>query len=139
MYVISKKESSVDLNVQGHRYDKILFNHTHHIRHRILQQHCLNIAYKNRKHGEQNPRAGLQKAPTKEKIKERELCHPIYSGMAAPTSDGGAAAIVCNKKFLEKNGLESRAVEIVAQHMVTDMPSSFGQSFMDLSGYRQSY
>ena len=96
----------------------------------------VNIAYKNRKHGEQNPRAGLQKAPTKEKIKERELCHPIYSGMAAPTADGGAAAIVCNKKFLEKNGLESRAVEIVAQHMVTDMPSSFGQSFMDLSGYR---
>ena len=27
-----------------------------------------------------------------------------------------------------------RAVEIVAQHMVTDMASSFGQSFIELSG-----
>ena len=27
-----------------------------------------------------------------------------------------------------------RAVEIVAQHMVTDMPGSFERSFMDLSG-----
>ena len=28
MYIISKKESLVDLNVQGYPYSKILFNHT---------------------------------------------------------------------------------------------------------------
>ena len=97
----------------------------------------VNISYKNRKHGEQNPRACFQKAPTKKKIQERELCYPICSGMAAPTADGGAAAIVCNKRFLTKHAsLQPRAVEIIAQHMVTDMPSSFGKSFMDLSGFR---
>ncbi|XP_067937943.1 sterol carrier protein 2-like isoform X2 [Watersipora subatra] len=95
-----------------------------------------NISYKNRKHGEQNPRACLQKAPSKKKIEERELCHPIYSGMAAPTADGGGAAIVCNQKFLENNAsMQARAVEIIAQHMVTDMQSSFRKSFMDLSGF----
>ena len=30
--------------------------------------------------------------------------------------------------------LQGRAIEIAAQHMVTDLPSSFGQSFMDLCG-----
>ena len=29
----------------------------------------------------------------------------------------------------------NRAVEIVAQSMVTDLPSSFEKSFMDLSGF----
>lgn len=96
----------------------------------------VNISYKNRKQGAQNPRACFQKPATKQKIQERELCHPIYAGMAAPTADGGAAAIVCNQKFLDRYQLKHRAVEIVAQHMVTDMPSSFGRSFMDLSGYR---
>lgn len=96
----------------------------------------VNISFKNRKQGEQNPRACFQKAPTKKKIRERELCYPIFSGMAAPTADGGAAALVCSRKFLEENDLQGRAVKIAAQHMVTDMPSSFGKSFMDLSGYR---
>jgi len=95
----------------------------------------VNIAYKNRKHGEQNPRACLQKAPDKQAITKRELCDPIYSGTAAPTADGGAAALVCSKAFMEKHGLQHKAVEIIAQHMITDMPSSFGRSFMDLSGF----
>ena len=29
---------------------------------------------------------------------------------------------------------QNRAIEIASQHMVTDLPSSFGQSFMDLCG-----
>lgn len=96
----------------------------------------IDIAFKNRKQGEQNPRACFQKAPTKKKIAERELCHPIYSGTAAPTADGGAATVVCSERFVELNNMNNRAVEIAAQHMVTDLPSSFGRSFMDLCGYR---
>lgn len=96
----------------------------------------VNVAYKNRKQGEQNPSACFQKAPSKQKIRDRELCHPIYSGMAAPTADGGACVIVCNQAFIQKHALYARAVEIVAQHMVTDMPTSFGRSFIDLSGFR---
>lgn len=96
----------------------------------------VNVAYKNRKHGEQNPKAALQKAPPKSKIDERELCHPIYAGMAAPTGDGGAAVIVCSRRYLNRLKAPDRAVEIIAQHMVTDTPSSFGKSFMNLSGFR---
>jgi len=43
-----------------------------------------------------------------------------------------------NNRFIKCIALStcliSRAIEIVAQHMVTDLPSSFGRSFMDLSG-----
>ena len=31
--------------------------------------------------------------------------------------------------------LQKNAVEILAQEMVTDLPSSFGKSFIDLSGF----
>ena len=31
--------------------------------------------------------------------------------------------------------LQDKAVEIVAQHMCTDLPDSFGQSFLGLCGY----
>ena len=42
-----------------------------------------------------------------------------------PTSDGSAAAILASEDFVKKHGLESQAVEILAQSMATDLPSSF--------------
>lgn len=35
--------------------------------------------------------------------------------------------------------LQDKAVEIVAQQMVTDLPSSFQHSFLDLSGYHMAH
>ena len=43
----------------------------------------------------------------------------------SPTSDGGAAAVVCSEKFVRERGLEDRAVEILAMEMATDLPSTF--------------
>lgn len=34
--------------------------------------------------------------------------------------------------------MQDKAVEIVAQHMCTDLPDSFGQSFLGLCGYSMS-
>ena len=43
----------------------------------------------------------------------------------SPTSDGGAAAILCSEKFVRERGLEDKAVEIMAMEMATDLPSTF--------------
>ncbi|PVD23938.1 hypothetical protein C0Q70_17214 [Pomacea canaliculata] len=94
------------------------------------------IANKNRVQGENNPKASFQKAPDVNSIATKAmLCYPITFGMSAATADGSAAAVVCSERFLKKHGLETKAVEILSQHMVTDLPSSFKSSFRDLCGY----
>lgn len=45
----------------------------------------------------------------------------------SPTSDGGAAAILCSEQFVIENGLQNKAVEIVAMEMATDMPGVFSE------------
>ncbi|XP_033738567.1 non-specific lipid-transfer protein-like [Pecten maximus] len=94
------------------------------------------ISYKNHKQSLNNPKAAIQRVIPRDDIKTKiPLCDPITFWMSAPTADGGAAAIVCNEDFVVANNLQHHAVEIIAQHMVTDMDSSFGRSFQDLSGY----
>ena len=46
----------------------------------------------------------------------------------SPTSDGSAAAVICSEKFVYRYGLESQAVEIVAQAMRTDFSSTFDEN-----------
>ena len=43
----------------------------------------------------------------------------------SPTSDGSAACILANEAFVKKHGLQAQAVEILAQSMTTDLPSTF--------------
>ncbi|XP_071117521.1 sterol carrier protein 2-like [Haliotis cracherodii] len=101
----------------------------------VKMEDLVNIAFKNRKHGLNNPYASLPKLPPKEVIgKKMMLCYPLTFWMTAPTADGSAAAIVCSEAFMKTNNLENKAVEIIAQHMVTDLPSSFEKSYIDLSG-----
>ena len=55
----------------------------------------------------------------------------------SPTSDGSAAAVVCNEDFVRRHNLQSKAVEIVAMTMRTDFPSTFKEkSGMKLVGER---
>lgn len=49
----------------------------------------------------------------------------IVSLPSSPTSDGAAAAILSSEDFVLKYGLQDKAVEIVAQEMMTDLPSTF--------------
>lgn len=48
--------------------------------------------------------------------------------MLSPTSDGAGAAVLANEGFVRKHGLEARAVEIIAQEMVTDLTTSFEEN-----------
>jgi len=64
------------------------------------------VAVKNHKYGADNPKAQLQRAITLEQAtKSAAVCHPLRLFDCCPTSDGAAAAILCNaaiaKKFTE--------------------------------------
>ena len=48
--------------------------------------------------------------------------------MSSPTSDGGAAAVICSEAFVRRYGLEPQAVEVVAQEMRTDFSSTFDEN-----------
>ncbi|KAJ7384650.1 hypothetical protein OS493_020229 [Desmophyllum pertusum] len=95
----------------------------------------LRIRIRNHKHSIHNPNACLRKEiPLKGITHSKMICKPITLAMSAPTADGSAAAVVCSREFMESNGMQNKAVEIIAQQMVTDLPSSFDQSFLDLAG-----
>ncbi|KAL3870088.1 hypothetical protein ACJMK2_042701 [Sinanodonta woodiana] len=97
------------------------------------------IAFKNHKQSVNNLNASISREIPRDQIRSKlMLCSPITFWMSAPTADGSAAAIVCSEDFMKRHNLQSRAVEIIAQHMVTDMPSSFGKSFLNLSGYHMA-
>ncbi|EPY84512.1 hypothetical protein CB1_000472030, partial [Camelus ferus] len=74
-------------------------------------EHFAKIGWKNHKHSVNNP----------------------------PTSDGAAAAVLASEAFVQKHGLKSKAVEILAQEMVTDKPSSFEEnSVIKMVGFDMS-
>lgn len=103
-------------------------------------KHLATIAYKNHKHSVNNPNAMIQKEFPFDVIadKSKAIWGPITSLQACPTADGAAAAIVCSEAFVLKHGLQNTAIEIAAQAMVTDLPSSFQDSptkYMSLCGY----
>ncbi|XP_020613629.1 non-specific lipid-transfer protein-like [Orbicella faveolata] len=98
-------------------------------------EQCAKISYKNHKHSVHNPNACLRKEiPFKGITHSKMICKPITFAMSAPTADGSAAAVVCSKEFMKSYQMQNKAVEIVAQQMVTDLPSSFEHSFLDLAG-----
>ncbi|KAH9500674.1 sterol carrier protein 2 [Bulinus truncatus] len=102
----------------------------------VFDEALVQIAYKNRKQGVNNPNASFQHLMSQEAIATKAvLCSPITFGMTAATADGSAAAVVCNGDYVVRNNLQDRAVEILSQHMVTDLPSSFEKSFISLSGF----
>ena len=47
--------------------------------------------------------------------------------VCSPTSDGGACAILASEEFVIKHNLQAQAVEIIAQQMATDFPSTFNE------------
>ena len=96
------------------------------------------IAYKNHKHSVNNPYAAVQKEfPLQQIKKSRVMLSPIRRLESCPTGDGAAAVVVCSDTYLAKHPqLKSQAVAILAQALVTDLPSSFaGNSYLSLSGY----
>jgi acetyl-CoA acetyltransferase len=92
------------------------------------------VAVKNHKHSVHNPRAQFQKEFTLDEVMASPTLHaPITLLQSCPTSSG-AAAVVASERFVRERGLGARAVEIVAQAMATDFPSTFTGGDIEMIG-----
>jgi acetyl-CoA acetyltransferase len=86
------------------------------------------IGWKNHKHSTNNPYAQFQTEYSLQEIQDAPMIYePLTKLQCSPTSDGSAAAIVVSEDFVKRHGLEDKAVEILAQSMVTDTEQTFSE------------
>ncbi|KFO58611.1 hypothetical protein N302_09181, partial [Corvus brachyrhynchos] len=95
------------------------------------------IAWKNHSHSTNNPYSQFQKEYTLDEVlHSRKIFDFLTVLQCCPTSNGAAAAILANEEFVKRHKLQPKAVEIVAQVMATDYPSTFeDNSCMKVVGY----
>lgn len=92
-------------------------------------EHFAKIAWKNHKHSTNNPNSQFQEEYSLDEVKKsRKVFDYLTVLQCCPTSDGAAAAVVVSEDFVHKHSLENQAVEILAQEMVTDTPSTFEEN-----------
>ena len=85
-------------------------------------EHFAKIAEKNHNHSVHNPLSQFRDKYTLEDIlNSRHVFGPLTKLQCCPTSDGGAAAIVCSEEFINTHQLKSKAVEILSMEMSTDV------------------
>lgn len=98
------------------------------------------VGAKNHRHSVHNPYAQFQDEYTVDEILAAKTIHrPLTKLQCSPTSDGSAAAVVVSERFVERHGLQERAVEIAAQAMATDTGESFDSgSCIDVVGQPMS-
>ncbi|XP_027478958.2 non-specific lipid-transfer protein isoform X1 [Zalophus californianus] len=98
------------------------------------------IGWKNHKHSVNNPYSQFQQEYSLDEVMtSRKVFDYLTVLQCCPTSDGAAAAVLASEVFVRKYGLESKAVEILAQEMVTDLPSSFeDKSIIKMVGFDMS-
>lgn len=90
--------------------------------------HFVKIAAKNHRHSVKNPYAQFQDEYSLDQIKDDKMVYPaagLTRSMCSPTSDGSGAAVLASQRFVDEHGLGERAVEIVGQALVTDVPGTF--------------
>lgn len=98
-------------------------------------EHFAKIAYKNHKHSVNNPYSQFRDEYTLDQIKNSPVVHRVLTKLqCCPTSDGSACCILASESFVKKHKLEAQAIEILGMEMVTDMPSSFSKSSINLVG-----
>ncbi|KAI0809210.1 thiolase-like protein [Irpex lacteus] len=103
-------------------------------------EHLAQIASKNHKHSVNNPYSQFRDGWSVEQVlKAPKVNKQLTRFMCSPTSDGAACCIVASEAFVHKYQLENQAIEIVAQALVTDDPSTFeSKSAMNVAGYGMS-
>ncbi|XP_004679078.1 PREDICTED: non-specific lipid-transfer protein [Condylura cristata] len=103
-------------------------------------EHFAKIGWKNHKHSVNNPYSQFQKEYSLDEVmKSRQVFDFLTVLQCCPTSDGAAAAILASEAFVQKYDLHAKAVEILAQEMVTDFPSSFEEnSLIKMVGFDMS-
>uniref|UniRef100_A0A4W3JXD2 acetyl-CoA C-acyltransferase n=1 Tax=Callorhinchus milii TaxID=7868 RepID=A0A4W3JXD2_CALMI len=100
-------------------------------------EHFAKIGWKNHKHSVNNPYSQHRVEYSLEQIMgSRPVFEFLTLLQCCPTSDGAAAAVLASEGFVRRHGLEGKAVEILAQEMVTDMSSTFeDKSCIKVVGY----
>uniref|UniRef100_A0A8B9TPK9 Sterol carrier protein 2 n=1 Tax=Anas platyrhynchos TaxID=8839 RepID=A0A8B9TPK9_ANAPL len=84
------------------------------------------IAWKNHSHSTNNPYSQFQEEYTLDEVlNSRKIFDYLTVLQCCPTTNGAAAAILANEEFVKEHHLQSQAVEILAQVMATDYPSTF--------------
>src|SRR3989442_5324500 len=88
--------------------------------------HFAKIGYKNHKHSVNNPYSQFQDEYSIEDILAAPMVHePLTKLQCCPTSDGSGAAVLASEDFVKKHNLQDKAIEILAQTMVTDTADTF--------------
>ncbi|XP_039330529.1 sterol carrier protein 2 [Saimiri boliviensis] len=94
-------------------------------------EHFAKIGWKNHKHSVNNPYSQFQDEYSLDEVMASKKVFDFLTILqCCPTSDGAAAAILASEAFVQKYGLQPKAVEILAQEMMTDLPSSFEEKSM---------
>jgi len=103
-------------------------------------EHLAKIASKNHQHSVNNPYSQFRDGWSVEQVLgATKITRNLTKFMCSPTSDGAACCIVASEDFVHARGLENQAIEIVAQALTTDGPSTFeSRSAMDVIGYEMS-
>lgn len=98
------------------------------------------IARVNHEHSKRNPYSQFTDEYSLEQIMKSTMIHPPLTKLqCCPTSDGGAAVVVCSQEFLDaRPHLKEQAILIAGQSLNTDSPELFSKSSMDLVGYQMS-
>ncbi|KAI9697557.1 MAG: hypothetical protein M1820_007756 [Bogoriella megaspora] len=98
------------------------------------------IARVNHEHSKRNPYSQFQDEYTLEQVEQAPMIHhPLTKLQCCPTSDGGAAAVLCSQSFLDaRPELKEQAILIAGQCLATDAPSLFSKSSIDLMGYEMN-
>lgn len=95
------------------------------------ETHFAKIAEKNHRHSANNPYSQFRDIYTLEQIMAaKKVTPPLTKLQCCPTSDGGAAAILCSEEMVLKYGLQKHAIEIAGMAMATDFPSTFTEKSM---------
>lgn len=103
-------------------------------RYDIDPQVFAHISVKSRRHAAANPNAVFRDPLTVEEVLDSsQVFGPLTRLQCCPPTCGAAAAVVCSPGFARRRGLGA-GVDIVAQSMTTDQPSSFTGDLMNLVG-----
>ncbi|KAI9829098.1 MAG: hypothetical protein M1832_000121 [Thelocarpon impressellum] len=106
-------------------------------RHGAEEADFAEIARVNHAHSTKNPYSQFQTEYTlAEILASPEIHAPLTKLQCCPTSDGGAAAVLCSQAFLDaRPDLKSQAVLVAGQCMATDSPELFNRSAISLVGF----
>ncbi|KAL4886913.1 thiolase-like protein [Aspergillus karnatakaensis] len=95
------------------------------------------IARVSHEHSQRNPYSQFRTPYSLQEILDSPTIHgPLTKLQCSPTSDGAAAAVVVSQAFLDaRPHLKSQAILIAGQQLLTDDPSVYSGSAIDLVGW----